>query len=180
MNEQRFSQLLAQIREDWRAHGCDWTKPGFRAIAWHRVGNWRMSIRPKAIRAPLSLLYRFIFRYIRNHYGIEVPYSSKIGRRVIIEHQGNIVIHGDAVIGDDCIIRQGVTIGNRKLDTPYDAPTIGNNVNIGAGAVLLGGIRVGNNAAIGANAVVLKDVPENSLAVGNPARILQRTIPINE
>src|SRR5436190_14037389 len=79
--------LLAQIREDWVAHGRDWTKPGFRAIAVHRFGNWRMKIRNRVLRAPLSVLYRHVYRRVRNHYGIELPYSAVVGRRVIIEHQ---------------------------------------------------------------------------------------------
>src|SRR3954463_2322866 len=91
--------LLAQIREDWIAHGRDWTKPGFRAVAVHRFGVWRMGVQPKLLRAPCSMLYRFLFRHVRNRYGIELPYSAKLGRRVIIEHQSCIVIHGDCVIG---------------------------------------------------------------------------------
>src|SRR2546421_7888029 len=90
--------LWAQIREDWIAHGRDWTRPGFRAVAVHRFGNWRMKVHPKLLRAPLSLLYRRFFRKVRNHYGIELPYSVKLGRRVVFEHQGAVVIHGDSVI----------------------------------------------------------------------------------
>src|SRR5580658_5453002 len=105
--------LIAQIREDWAANHRDWTLPGFRAIAVHRFGNWRMRLRPKLLRAPFSILYRIMFRYVRNHYGIELPYDVKLGRRVIFEHQGAVVIHGNTVIGDDSVIRQGVTLGNR-------------------------------------------------------------------
>lgn len=166
--------LLALIREDWKAHGEDWTKPGFRAMAIYRFGVWRMGIRSKWLRAPLSLLYRAMFRRARNVWGIELPYSAKVGRRVVIEHQGGIVIHGNAEIGDDSIVRQGVTIGNRNLSDPFAAPVIGAFVNIGAGAVLAGDINVGDNAVIGANAVILEDVPEGALAVGVPARIKSR------
>ncbi|HAJ60177.1 MAG TPA: serine acetyltransferase, partial [Cyanobacteria bacterium UBA8543] len=107
--------LWEQIKEDWIAHGRDWTKPGFRAVAVYRFGVWRMNVKPILLRAPLSILYRALFRKIRNTYGIELPYSAQLGRRVIVEHQSGIVIHGDCVIGDDCIIRQGVTMGNRYL-----------------------------------------------------------------
>jgi serine O-acetyltransferase len=123
----------------------------------------------------LSFLYRRIYRKCRNHYGIELPYTVKLGRRVIIEHQGCIVIHGGAQIGDDCIIRQGVTLGNRTLDRPYDAPKLGNRVNVGAGAKILGAVTIGDGASIGANAVVLIDVPAGAIAVGIPAKILERT-----
>lgn len=166
--------LWAQIREDHRAHGRDWTKPGFRAVAVHRFGNWRMGIRSKLLRAPFSVLYRLWFRRCRNVYGIELPYSAKLGRRVIIEHQGAVVIHGNCRIGDDCIIRQGCTLGNRSLERPFDAPTLGSRVNVGAGAKILGGVTIGDGASIGANAVVLSDVPRGAVAVGIPARIIQR------
>jgi serine acetyltransferase len=164
--------LWQQVHEDWIAHGRDWTKPGFRAVAVHRFGVWRMRVQPKLLRAPFSLLYRFLYRHVRNCYGIELPYSAKLGRRVIIEHQSCIVIHGDCVIGNDCIIRQGCTLGNRSLDARFDAPVLGSNVNVGAGAKILGAVKIGDFANIGANAVVLSDVPAAATAVGIPARIV--------
>jgi len=164
--------LLAQIVEDWKSHGRDWTRPGFQAIAVHRFGNWRMGLQPKVLRAPFSVVYRTLFRGIRNFYGIELPYSSRVGRRVVIEHQGGIVVHGNAVIGDDCILRQGVTLGNRSLDRPHEAPCLGTGVNVGAGAKILGGVSIGDGAQIGANAVVRSDVPAGGVAVGIPARVV--------
>jgi len=164
--------LWQQIKEDWEAHGRDWTKPGFRAVAIQRFGVWRMNVQPKLLRAPLSILYRMLYRKVRNTYGIDLPYSVKLGRRVVIEHQGAIIIHGDCVIGDDSIIRQGVTLGNRYLDRPLDAPRLGQRVNVGAGAKILGGVSIGDDATIGANAVVLKDIPAGQTAVGIPAKIL--------
>lgn len=164
--------LFAQIAEDWRAHGRDWTRPGFRAIAAYRFGAWRMTVRLKVVRAPLSLIYRYLYRKCRNHYGIELPYSAKLGRRVIIEHQSGIVIHGHSEIGDDTIIRQGVTLGNKTLDRPLDAPKLGARVNVGAGAKILGAVTIGDGATIGANAVVVKDVPPGAVAVGIPAMIV--------
>jgi serine O-acetyltransferase len=163
--------LFEQIQEDWVAHGRDWTRPGFRAVAVHRFGNWRMRIASKYVRAPLSVLYRMMFRHVRNHYGIELPYSAVVGRRVIIEHQGCIVIHGNSRIGDDSIIRQGVTLGNKTLTRPLDAPTLGKRVNVGAGAKILGAVNIGDGASVGANAVVLQDVPAGALAVGIPATV---------
>ena len=97
--------LRAQIREDWIAHGRDWTLPGFRAVAVARFGVWRMNVRPKLLRAPFSIIYRIMYRRVRNVYGIELPYSTKLGRNVVFEHQGAVVIHGCATIGDGCIIR---------------------------------------------------------------------------
>jgi serine O-acetyltransferase len=163
-------KLLAQIQDDWRNHGRDWTKPGFRAIAVHRFGVWRMGINPKPLRAPFSLLYRLLYRRCRNHYGIELPYSVSVGWGVIIEHQGGIVVHGSSVIGDGCVLRQNCTLGIRRMDAIHEAPRLGNSVELGAGAVLLGGVTIGDRARIGANAVVLDDVPEGALAIGVPAR----------
>jgi serine acetyltransferase len=160
--------LFKQIKDDWVNHGKDWSKPGFRALAYHRFGNWRMNVKPKILRAPLSILYRFLYRRARNVYGIELPYTAEIGQGVIIEHQHGIIIHGNVVIGNNCIIRQGVTIGIRYMDRLTEAPVIGNNVNIGAGAKLLGNITIGDNVNIGANAVVIHNVPQNSLYVGFP------------
>jgi serine O-acetyltransferase len=164
--------LWALVREDYAAHGRDWTKPGFRAVAVHRFGNWRMSIRNKLLRAPLSVAYRMMFRRVRNVYGIELPYTVKLGRRVIFEHQSGIVIHGHSEIGDECILRQGVTLGNKTLDRPYDAPVLGKRVNVGAGAKILGAVKIGDDATIGANAVVVRDVPAGAIAVGIPAQIV--------
>ena len=164
--------LVAQIVEDWKSNGRDWTKPGFQALAVHRFGNWRMGIGSKLARAPFSVAYRTLFRGVRNFYGIELPYSTQIGRRVVIEHQGAIVIHGNAVIGDDCILRHGVTLGNRNRERPFDAPVLGSGVSVGAGAKILGAISVGDGAQLGANAVVRTDIPAGSVAVGIPARIV--------
>lgn len=169
-----FQALRAQIREDWQAHGRDWTKPGFRAVAVHRFGVWRMTVRPKLLRAPLSAAYRMMFRRCRNIYGIELPYTVSIGRRVVIEHQGGIVVHGASVIGDDCIIRQNCTLGIRRLDAKADAPILGRGVDLGAGAVVLGRVTIGDHAVVGANAVVLRDVPPGALAIGVPAVVRLR------
>ena len=167
--------LWQQIQEDWIAHGRDWTKPGFRAVAVQRFGVWRMKVEPKLLRAPLSILYRSLYRKIRNTYGIDLPYSVKLGRRVVIEHQSAIIIHGNCTIGDDCIIRQGVTLGNRYLDKPLESPQLGDRVNVGAGAKILGKVNLGDDVNIGANAVVLSDVPAGKTAVGIPAKILAST-----
>lgn len=165
-----MSGLWRQIADDWRAHGRDWTKPGFRAVATHRFGVWRLGVRPKLLRLPFSLLYRYLFRRCRNLYGIELPYSVRLGRGVVIEHQGGIVIHGASVIGDRCIIRQNCTLGLRRLDDLTAAPVLEDGVELGAGAVVLGRITLGRGARIGANAVVLDDVPAGATFRGIPAR----------
>jgi serine O-acetyltransferase len=162
------------VQEDLKAHDGDWTRAGFQALLVYRFGVWRMTIRKKFCRAPLSVLYRALFVAVRNFYGIELPFTARIGRRVIFEHQHGVVVHGNSEIGDDCIIRQGVTLGIRRLDGLNDAPVLGRSVDVGAGAKLLGRIVVGDHAQIGANAVVLDDVPPHALAIGVPARIVAR------
>jgi serine O-acetyltransferase len=181
MNKPPATPGLWQLwREDLAAHRGDWTLPGFRSVAICRFGQWRMRVQPKLLRAPLSLLYRALYRRCRNVYGIELPYSVQLGRRVVIEHQGAIVIHGNSVIGDDCVLRQGVTLGNRYLDRPLDAPVLGQRVNVGAGAKILGPVHIGDDAVIGANAVVLQDVAQGVTVVGIPARPLQAADRVTE
>lgn len=165
-------KLLDLVREDLSNHGGEWTRPGFRALAAHRYGNWCQQIEKRLIRGPFMLLYWMAYRRCRNVYGIELPYSATVGRGVIIEHQGGIVVHGNTVIGDGCIIRQGCTLGNRHLDKPLDAPVLGKNVNVGAGACLLGKVMIGDNASIGANSVVLSDVAQGVTVAGIPAKPL--------
>ena len=164
--------LVATIREDLRAHGGDPTKPGFQTLAVHRFGVYVHSLPRVLARKPLVAAYRAGYVFCRNFYSIELPYSAKVGRRVVIEHQGGIVVHGASEIGDDCILRQGVTLGNRHLSSPMDAPVLGNRVNVGAGAKILGAVRLGDGSAVGANAVVTRDVPAGLTAVGIPARPL--------
>lgn len=161
-----------QIKEDWIAHGRDWTKPGFRAVANHRFGVWRQQIKPKWAQIPFRILYGMLYRKIRNSYGIELPPTVQLGRRVVILHQGGIVIHSHSTIGDDCIIRQGVTLGMRRLEDLNEAPILGKRVDVGAGAKILGNITIGDNAKIGANAVVLCNVPTGATAVGIPASVI--------
>ena len=165
--------LLDDIREDWIYNGEDWTRPGFRALAMYRFGVWRMTIKSRLLRVPLSVLYRFLHRWVRNHYGIELHYTAKVGERVVIAHQGGIVIHECAEIGNECVIRQGVTIGAAGQFLTSDAPKLGRGVTLGAGAVVMGNVKIGDGAKIGPNAVVTMNVPAGSLAVAPPARVIQ-------
>lgn len=167
-----MARALRLVREDLEVHDGDWTRPGFQALLVYRFGVWRMSIRSKLFRAPFSVGSRALFAAVRNLYGIELPYTASIGRRVIFEHQHGIVVHGSTVIGDDCIIRQGVTLGIRRLDRLTEAPVLGRAVNVGAGAKILGAVYIGDHAQIGANAVVLENIPPRTLAVGIPAHVV--------
>jgi serine O-acetyltransferase len=172
MDEPPAPSFWKLLREDYEAHGREWSRPGFQALVVYRFGRWRMGVEPRPLRLPLSAAYRAMFVFVRNVYGIELPYTAEVGRRVVFEHQHGIVVHGSTVIGDDCIIRQGVTLGIRSLADLGAAPVLGDGVNVGAGAKIIGKVSVGDGAAIGANAVVLSDVPARALAVGIPARIV--------
>jgi len=146
---------------------------GFWALQIYRFGHLRYKFKCKLIRWPLAMIHVVLAKLFGEiMFGVTIGVSANIGKRLIIEHSGAIVVHGRAQIGDDCIIRQGVTIGNKSLDHPLDAPRIGDRVNIGAGAKILGGVSIGDDVAIGANAVVIKDVPAGGMAVGVPARVL--------
>lgn len=139
----------------------------------YRFGRWRYGVRLALFRKLYSLVYKILFKFVQIITGIELPCEAIVGRNFVIDHFGGIIISGYARFGDNCRIRNGVVVGLRRVDEPC-APIIGNNVDIGAGAKLLGPIKVGDNSVIGANAVVLEDVPENSLAIGVPAIVKPR------
>jgi serine O-acetyltransferase len=165
--------MFEKIRSDWNAHNCDWTRHGFWALVVYRYGNWRYGIRNRALRIPFSFLYKLLKFWADGALGIELPCEAVIGKRFIIEHVGGIVISGDAVFGDDCVIRNGVTVGLRHRHE-RGSPRVGDRVDIGCGAKLLGPIRIGDDVVIGANAVVIDDVPDGCVAVGVPARIVRK------
>jgi serine O-acetyltransferase len=165
--------MFDAIREDWRTYEGDFSRQGLWVMMVYRFGQWRYRIRPRLLRKPFSLLYKLMRVFSHILTGIELPCEARVGRRLRIEHFGGIIVSGDAVIGDDVVIRQGVTIGLKRTHE-RGAPVIGNRVDIGAGAKLLGAITIGDDAVIGANAVVIKDVPAGALAVGIPARIILR------
>jgi len=165
--------MFELIREDIKTHEGQWSSQGLWVMLPYRFGCWRYTVRPALLRKPLSMAYRMMKTVSQILTGIDLPCEVKIGSRFRIEHFGGIIISGDAVIGDDVVIRNGVTIGLKRRDDP-GSPVIGNRVDIGAGAKVLGKIRIGDDVMIGANAVVITDVPANSIAVGIPARIIPR------
>ncbi len=161
----RLSALLA---EDFETHGRDPFAAGFWAVAVHRFGNWRMGVRGKVLRAPLTIAYRAAFHAVVALWGIDLPYNVRLGRRVRIEHHG-CVLMGAREIGDDVIIRHSVTMGLRQRGTRA-SPKIGNRVEIGPGACIVGGIEVGDDCIIGPNTVVAYDMPPGSALLGIPPR----------
>ena len=168
--------MFDNIREDWRTYHGDLSRQGLWVMAVYRLGRWRYGIKQRWLRLPFSLLYRILKLVSQILTGIDLPCEVTIGRRLVIEHFGGIIISGDTVLGDDVVLRNGVTIGLKHTGIA-GAPIIGNRVDIGTGAKILGAIHIGDDVVIGANAVVLKDIPANSLAVGVPAIIKPRQLP---
>ncbi|MDD6238264.1 MAG: serine O-acetyltransferase [Oscillospiraceae bacterium] len=140
--------------------------PGVRAVRAHRKAHW-------CYEHNLMFLARYISQRSRHKTGIEIHPGAKIGKRLVIDHGMGIVIGETAEIGDDCLIYHGVTLGGTGKDQGKRHPTIGNNVMIGSGAKVLGPFTVGSNSRIASNAVVLSAIPENSTAVGVPARVVR-------
>jgi serine O-acetyltransferase len=166
--------MFDNIRSDLRAYSGNWAAQGFWAMAVYRFGRWRYGVRPVLLRKAFSLLYKILYKLVQIVTGIEMPCEVPVGRNFVIDHHGGIIVSGYARFGDNCRIRTGVVIGLSNVSEPC-AAVIGNNVDIGAGAKLIGPIRVGNNVSIGANAVVLCDVPDDCIAVGVPASIKRRS-----
>lgn len=158
----------ALLVEDFRTHGSRLTSAGFLALAVHRFGNWRMSVKTYALRAPLTLAYRVAYHTTIAAFGIDLPYNVKIGRRVRFVHHGCVVL-GAWSVGDDVLVRGPVTVG-LLTRTGSRAPIIGNRVEIGPRACIVGGIRVGDDAYVGPCTVLTQDLPAGAAALGNPCR----------
>lgn len=169
--------MLARLREDiavvferdpaarttWEVLTC---YPGLHALVWHR------SVAHPLWRAGFKWLARWLAHWGRWGTGIEIHPGAAIGRRVFIDHGMGIVIGETAVIGDDCTLYHGVTLGGTSWNKGKRHPTLGRGVVIGAGAKVLGPIEIGAGAKIGCNAVVVREVPPGATAVGIPARLV--------
>jgi serine O-acetyltransferase len=165
--------MFDNIRQDVSAQNGGWTAQGSWVLVVYRFGRWRYRVRPALLRKFFSLIYKILYKFIQIITGVELPCEAEIGKHFVIDHFGGIIISGYAKFGDNCRIRNGVVVGIRRIEERL-APVVGNNVDIGSGAKLLGPIIIGDNVVIGANAVVITDVPSNSIAVGVPAAIKPR------
>lgn len=135
--------------------------PGFHVLVWHKINHFLYKKHLYFISRLLSQLARFLT-------GIEIHPGAVIGRRLFIDHGMGIVIGETSIIGDDCTIYHGVTLGGTGKEKKKRHPTLKNNIIVGCGAKVLGNIVISDNVKIGANSVVLKDVPKNSIVVGIP------------
>ena len=141
--------------------------PGIHALVAYRIAH-KMYDKKHYFGANL------ISHIARRRTGIEIHPGAKIGRGLVIDHGMGVVIGETAEVGDNCTIYQGVTLGGTGKDVGKRHPTLGNNVLVGAGAKVLGPLKIGDNVKIAANAVVLKEIPDNCTAAGIPARIVRR------
>ena len=141
--------------------------PGFHAVMLHRFAHMLYRCHLRFIPRLISQISRFLTK-------IEIHPGATIGKGLLIDHGCGVVIGETTVIGDDCTIYQGVTLGGTGKDTGKRHPTLGNNVMVGSGAKILGPFTVGDNSKIAANAVLLREVEADSTCVGVPARVVKR------
>lgn len=141
--------------------------PGYKAVRMYRRAHYFYN-------HDMHFLARAISQRAARKTGIEIHPGAKIGRRFFIDHGTGVVIGETAIIGDDCTIYQGVTLGGTGKDIGKRHPTLGNNVLIGAGAKVLGPFKIGDNSNVAAGSVVLNEIPENCTAVGSPARVVRQ------
>ncbi|MCG5061132.1 MAG: serine O-acetyltransferase [Limnoraphis sp. WC205] len=142
--------------------------PGLQALLFHRLAHWLYSLGMPFIPRLISHVARFLT-------GIEIHPGATIGTGVFIDHGMGVVVGETAIIGDYCLIYQGVTLGGTGKESGKRHPTLGENVVVGAGAKVLGNIQIGNNVRIGAGSVVLRDVPSDCTVVGIPGRVVYRS-----
>lgn len=125
-----------------------------------------------SIKNPLGLMYRIMLRHCQVKYGFQISAKTQIGEGLYLGHWGTIVVNPGAKIGKNCNLAHGVTIGQTNRGDKQGIPVIGDEVWIGANAVIVGGISIGNNVLIAPNAYVVNDVPDNSIVIGNPAKMM--------
>jgi serine O-acetyltransferase len=168
-----LGELVEMLREDYAVNGPrSAISPGFHALVAYRFGRWqRVGGLPRPLRALLRPVYLVAAWLVQTLHGIELYPAATIGRRLRIFHRG-AVVNGAATIGDDCLLRHYVTVG--ALEFGGACPTLGARVELGPGAVVIGGVTVGDGALIGPNAVVTFDVPAGGRVVASPARVAGR------
>ena len=166
----RPSPLRQIVREDFETHRRAKLSPGFHALAVYRFGT---SIPPgNGWRSRgLRRAHRLAAAFVEAVYGIELPLSADIGRRLSLPHPQGVVFVGGVRIGDDCMVRHNVTLGAASTERD-GVPTVGDRVHFGPGSIVMGSVRVGNDARIGPGAVVISDVPPGSRVLAPVATIV--------
>lgn len=141
--------------------------PGLHAKWMHTPEHWLWNHGAKSLARAISQVTRFFT-------GVEIHPAAQLGRRLFIDHAMGVVIGETTIVGDDCVLYQGVTLGGTGKESGKRHPTLGNNVTVGAGAKVLGNIHLGDGVKVGGNSVVVKDVPDDCTVVGIPGRVVRR------
>lgn len=179
MIDVRFRKLVSFVKSDLYRHTGEVSmfallrnlmfNPGFKYSFWMRLCAYLRQ--HSFLKYSLYYISAVMLAHYRDKYGIDIPFTTQIGRGLYIGHSGGIVV-GAAQIGHNFSISQGVTIGQTNRGERKGRPTIGNNVYVGPGAIVIGNIKIGDNVAIGANCVVTKDIPDNAVVTGVPGVVI--------
>lgn len=162
--------LIRLIISDYRVNKRNWK--GFLILFMYRLAHAHLTA-PLIIK-PFSFLYLIFYKIMTELFiGIEIHWRATIGKGAALFHGYGLVVHSDSIIGNNVILRHGVTIGMKRYDGQVCAPVIGDNVDVGASSIILGKITIGDNVSIGAGSIVVKDVPANSIVAGNPAKVIK-------
>jgi len=164
---------FAYVFQDWRANRKNF-KGQLVLFMFRLVGAVNRYTLTKIIFFPYLMFYRFCVEWVL---GIELPRKLVVGKGLSLFHAQALVVNHKTVIGENCVLRNSTTIGHKKMaDGSFSkCPRIGNHVDIGANVCIIGDVTIGDNVVIGAGAVVVKDIPPNSIAMGNPARIVEKS-----
>lgn len=164
--------FFAYLFQDWSANRQNF-KAQLVLFLFRLVQFFNRYTITKIIFYPYFMLYRF---FVEWHLGIELPRKLTIGKSLSLYHGQALIVNKGVIIGEHCVLRNSTTIGHKKLaDGSFsNCPRIGNYVDIGANVCIIGDITIGDNVIIGAGSVVVKDIPSGSIAVGNPARVLDK------
>lgn len=172
-DELPLRELLA---EDFATHDRQWLEPGFWALAAHRLATRLDRVAPAALRRPVGVAQKLMATTVDWVWGINLPPSTRVGRRLRIWHHGSIVLNARS-IGDDVHVRHDTTLGAVRMadtDKSESLPVIEDGVDIGSGACVLGNVRLGRGVFVGANSVVLQEVPPGAVVFGVPARVIPK------
>ncbi len=164
---------LKYILQDWQSNQDTSLKSRLSLLLFRLAQSSRMLPRPLAWSSKLICAFYQIF--VEWILSVELPWDTQVGRHLKLQHGYALVVNHGTVIGNNCVLRQSTTIGNKKLaDGSYsECPKIGNYVDIGANVVIIGPVKIGDHAVIGAGSVVVKDVPTGAVVAGNPAKVIR-------